>query len=288
MLKSRQETDKQRRIWTGVLTFIILILLGITGWLAVPVILDRIAQSNARGEMVFIPEGPSYFGTENPDFVNDYSFPPRQEIPPLRAFYMGKYKVTNYQYGQCVKYGDCTVPVDQTAFKDDAKQNYPVVNVTLFQANTYCRWLGQRLPTQYEWERAAHGPEGNYWPWSDRIKSDPAPGLANMPNLNWGGNYEPVDLKSVDSNPEGISAEGVFNLIGNVWEWTSTVIEEGKTTYDPDRKWNGSPDSFQGTIFYAQMGGGWIYYADEVAIYNPDLGVSARDDLGIRCAADGK
>jgi len=279
VLKSRQATDKQRRITTGVLVFITLVMVGITGVLITPRILDKIAQSKARGEMVFIPEGPSFFGTETSLYINDYGFPPRQDIPSLPAFQIGKYEITNYQYGLCVKYGDCTVPQDQTEFKDKDKQNYPVVNVTLYQANAYCRWLGQRLPTQYEWERAAHGPDGNFWPWGN---TDPTPETVNMP---W-GDYEPSGLISVDSNPEGVSPEGIYNLIGNVWEWTSTFIVENRTDYDPTRFWDGNPDTYLGTSFYAQEGGGWMYKAEEIAIYNTDLGVSARGDLGIRCAAD--
>lgn len=279
VLKSRQATDRQRRIATGVLAFIALVMTGIAGVLITPIVLDRIAQSNARGEMILIPEGPSFFGTENSLFV-EAGFPPRQEIASLPAFYIGKYEVTNYQYGQCVKYGDCTVPADQTDFRKDERRNFPVVNVTLFQANTYCRWLGQRLPTQYEWERAARGPDGALWHWGN---ADPTPELANMP---W-GEYAPGGLEPVDGNPDGVSPEGVYNLIGNVWEWTSTIIKN-ETDCDLNRIWDGNPDTYQGTCFYAQGGGGWRYKAEEAAIYNADLGVSARDDLGIRCADDVK
>lgn len=277
VLKSRQATDRQRRITMGVLAFIALVMTGIAGVLITPIVLDRIAQSRARGEMILILEGPSFFGTENPLFV-EAGFPPRQEIASLPAFYIGKYEVTNYQYGQCVEYGDCTVPVDQTDFRKDERQNFPVVNVTLFQANTYCQWLGQRLPTQYEWERAARGAEGFRWHWGN---TDPTPGQANMP---W-GDYAPSELEPVDSNWDGVSPQGIHHLIGNAWEWTSTIIKN-ETDCDLNQIWDGNPDTYQGTCFYAQGGGGWRYKAEEAAIYNADLGVSARDDLGIRCADD--
>jgi formylglycine-generating enzyme required for sulfatase activity len=260
------------------LAFIILMLSGITAYLAVPRILELIAQSRARGEMIFILEGPSVFGTTNPVYVSDFGYPPRQTIESLPAFKIGKYEVSNYQYGQCVEYGPCTVPVDQNDFK--IKPNHPVVNVTLFQANTYCQWLGQRLPNQFEWERAARGPELFEWPWGNN--QEPTPDTANMP---W-KDYSPTVLQRVDSNPNGKSPEGIFNLVGNVSEWTSSIIEE-PVTYDPAKIWNGKPEDYNGTLAYAQRGGGWWQNVDEVALFIADRGTSAREDLGFRCADDG-
>jgi formylglycine-generating enzyme required for sulfatase activity len=281
LLKSRQAADRQRRIVTGSLIAATLVMFTITTVVVTPRILDKIAQSRARGEMVSIPEGPSVFGTENLTYINDFGFPPRQPIESLPAFQIGKYEVSNYQYGQCVKYGPCTVPVNQTDFKDENKQDYPVVNVTIFQANTYCRWLGERLPDQFEWERAARGPDLYDWPWGNA--QEPTAETANMP---W-GDYKPTGLQPVDSNSAGRSPEGIYNLVGNVAEWSSSFTE-GPITYDPTQSWDGDPESFIGTKAYAQRGGGWKYNVDEVALYNADLGTSAREDLGIRCAADVK
>ena len=280
VLVSRQGTTRQRRITTGVLVFIIFILVGISAYFATPRILDKIAQSKARGEMVFIPEGPTIFGTENSSYVTDFGFPPRQTIALLPAFEIGKYEVNNYQYGLCVKYGNCTVPVVPTDFTDKSIKDLPVVNVTLFEANTYCQWLGQRLPNRAEWERAARGPNGNSWPWGN---DDPTPQTANMP---W-NEYSPAGLLPVDSNSAGKSPEGVYNLIGNAWEWTSSFVEK-TTIYDPARFWNGDPETYVGTKAYDQRGGGWEDRVVEVALSRPDLGTSAYRDLGIRCAADAK
>lgn len=281
VLKSRQATDRQNRITKGSLFAATLVMFVITSVVVTPGLLDKLAQSRARGEMIYIAEGPSTFGTDNATMINDFGFPARQPIAQLPAFLIDKYEVSNYQYGQCVKYGNCTVPVVPIDFDDDALQNLPVVNVTLFQANTYCHWLGRRLPNQFEWERAARGSQLYEWPWGNN--REPTPQTANM---KW-KDYSPTGLLPVDSNPDGRSSEGVYNMIGNAAEWTSSLIES-PITYEEMKFWDGTPETFDGTQAYAQRGGGWRINIDEVALYNADLGVSARNDLGFRCAADVK
>jgi formylglycine-generating enzyme required for sulfatase activity len=281
VLKSRQATDRQRKITLVSLIAATLVMFIITAVVVTPRILDTIAQFKATGEMVSIPEGPSIFGAENPLYVNDYGFPPRQSIASLRSFQINKYEVSNYQYGLCVKYGDCTVPVVPTDFEDKKIQNLPVVNVTLFQASTYCHWLGQRLPNQYEWERAARGPDLYDWPWGN--DQEPTPETANMP---W-QKFIPTRLESIDSHPQGKSPEGIYNLVGNAAEWTSSFLE-GSTAYEPTQFWDGNPETFNGTLSYARRGGSWKHDVNELALFDADLGTSAYDYLGFRCAAEPK
>ena len=250
VLLSRQGATRQRRITTGILIFIILMLVGISAYFAIPRIQETIAKNRAHGEMIYIPEGPSVFGTENSILINDFGFPPRTDIPFLPAFEIGKYEVSNYQYGLCVTYGDCTVPVVPTDFEDKAIKDLPVVNVTLFQANTYCQWLGQRLPNQFEWERAARGPNLYEWPWGN--DQEPTPETANMP---W-KEFSPEGPLPVASNPDGKSPEDVYNLIGNASEWTSSLIVS-PIAYEPSQIWDGDPELFNGTKSYARRGGGW-------------------------------
>jgi formylglycine-generating enzyme required for sulfatase activity len=272
-LKSRQTTDRQRRITTVSLYAAVVVMLGIIVALAYPKVAEWNAKRLARGEMVTIPAGDTIFGTDNPEYV-DLGFVPRQSIH-LPAFQIGKYEVTNYQYGLCVDYGNCTVPADQTDFREELKQNHPVVYITLYQASNYCRWLGQRLPTSPEWERAARGPNGADWPWGNDA--------LNPEVLTLEGGTQPVD-----SNPAGVSKpEGIYNLIGNVWEWTSTYHYEKGTDFDIKEFWNGEPDAFKGTDSFILRGGGWeYYYGDDVAPYFTFLGIDANGELGIRCVAD--
>ena len=278
ILKSRQATDRQRRITTGILAFIIVMLLGITGYLVTPRIQETIARNQARGELILIPEGAMLFGT-NDEYELILGSVPLQEIY-LPAFYIGQYEVTNSQYKLCVTYGNCTVPLEQSDYQDPAKQDHPVTYVTLFQANNYCQWVGQRLLNEMEWERAARGTDGKPWPWGEQT---PSSEFINMP----GADSLPTEgSQSATSNIMGNSPDGVYNLVGNVWEWTSSFIYEGGT-YEQNY-WNGEVEKFRGTALYATRGGGWANKIDYISQNNPNYGTDVRNDLGFRCGADVK
>jgi hypothetical protein len=106
--------------------------------------------------------------------------------------------------------------------------NHPVTWVSWYAAKAFCEWMGGRLPTQKEWQRAAHTAEGRY-PWGEALV------LGNSPPLNFcdAACTEPQrdgaslpgfrdgypETAPVDAFPGGQTREGVFNLSGNVWEW---------------------------------------------------------------------
>jgi formylglycine-generating enzyme required for sulfatase activity len=185
---------------------------------------------------------------------------PRHKVE-LPTFYIGQYPVTNAEYECFVKargYEDERWWRSQAArewlkattrnrpdYWNDALCNnpsQPVVGLTWFEANAYCAWLDKgfqvagpkvqiyrngkletrnlvpatcvvRLPTEAEWEKAARGKRNWVYPWGNRWNQ----GCANT----YGANTHravPVGIY-----PEGATPEGVFDLAGNVWEWTSTA-----------------------------------------------------------------
>ena len=140
----------------------------------------------------------------------------------LASFRIGKYPVTVAQYLMFVEEG--TVPDREPGNWEEQQEhpNWPVVNVTWHQATAYCEWAGGRLPTEEEWERAARGPKGTKYPWGN---DDIDPSRANYDESKI-GHPTPVGLY-----PCGASAEGACDMIGNVFEWTSSEWEKDSGTY---------------------------------------------------------
>ncbi|MEM6655580.1 MAG: SUMF1/EgtB/PvdO family nonheme iron enzyme, partial [Planctomycetota bacterium] len=100
----------------------------------------------------------------------------------------------------------------------------PVVGISWYEAVSYARWVGKRLPTDAEWTKACA------WP----IESPP--GRIAQRRYPWGESFEPTranlwrpdsrGVEPVDAYPEGVSVGGVEQMVGNVWEWTNTPLNE--------------------------------------------------------------
>jgi len=140
----------------------------------------------------------------------------------LPKFRIGKYPVTVAQYLEFVEEG--TTPDREPKRWEEQLEhpNWPVVNVTWHQANAYCMWARVRLPTEEEWERAARGSKCTKYPWGNE---DIDPSRANYDESKI-GHPTPVGLY-----PNGASGEGACDLIGNVFEWTSSEWEKGSGSY---------------------------------------------------------
>jgi gamma-glutamyl hercynylcysteine S-oxide synthase len=121
------------------------------------------------------------------------------------------------------------------------------VYVSYAEASAFCRWAGKRLPTEAQWHRAAYGtPEGleRDYPWG---QAPPSAAHGNFHHHRW----EPTP---VDAHPRGASAFGVFDLLGNGWEWTSTPFAP-LAGFEPFPFYRGySADFFDGKHFVIKGG----------------------------------
>ncbi|MCG2786840.1 MAG: formylglycine-generating enzyme family protein, partial [Anaerolineae bacterium] len=222
-LKGRYIREKRLGLFTVVgisLTALILISISIT--LAVTGQWNRITHPPLPMMWVEIPAGEFIMGSSPEDLVAvrqlcpwcdvlDHEQP--QHTVFLDTYQIGKYEVTNQQYAQCVKAKVCS-PREDMFFADAKFSNYPVASITWQDAQTFCQWVGGRLPTEAEWEKAARGPKdqpGGYriYPWGNAWDAH----FANVAQPN--GNIMPVGSYSL----QGDGFYGVADMAGNVWEW---------------------------------------------------------------------
>ncbi len=149
-----------------------------------------------------------------------------------------------------------------------------------WEADAYARWAGKRLPTETEWEVAASWDpvrgEKRRYPWGDEA---PAWRHANLDQLLF-------ETTQVGSYPAGVSPIGCWDMLGNVWEWTSTDFHgyPGYETF-PYPEYS---EAFFGTEFKVLRGGSWAtrFGAIRNTFRNWDYPIRRQIFSGVRCARD--
>jgi formylglycine-generating enzyme required for sulfatase activity len=207
---------------------------------------------------------------------------PRHKVE-VAAYYIDKYEVTNAQYKKFVDAVKREVLPDDWESGDypAGKADFPVAYVTWHDAGDYCRWAGKRLPTGKEWEKAAR--------WSPEKKK--AKKNDNTPLFPWGLRFNRNNANTATGGPghttitgkyeKGKSAYDVYDMSGNVKEWTADSYEDY-----PGSKYK---DEFasEGEVKVAR-GGSFLekqYECLATCRYKYSTG-TAYDDLGFRCVKD--
>jgi formylglycine-generating enzyme required for sulfatase activity len=204
-------------------------------------------RTGAQPEWVTIPTGEFVFGEE------------RRRIR-LPEFQISKFPVTNQQYQSFLAANPRhPAPLNwQGRTAPMSRLRHPVVGVSLHDALAFCRWLGCRLPMVEEWEKAARGEDGRTFPWGEDWQEGK---YCNNWETQIGG------TSPVDRFAEGVSPYGVWDMAGNVWEWTDS--------------------EFKGPYMHILRGGSWRSFGNfAVRVTHSDGLVidDRRDDLGFRCA----
>jgi formylglycine-generating enzyme required for sulfatase activity len=211
--------------------------------------------------------------------------PPHEE--KVAAFSIDKYEVTNAQFAEFIAsngYGtrdywteegwnwrtqnNITAPLWWETGKNNSGPqypDYPVVGVSWYEADAYCRWAGKRLPTEMEWEWAARMPDSRLWPWGNHWEQDKC-------NWRWGYRH----TVPVNQFPQCASFYGVVGLADNVSEWTS----------DPYRCYPNSEGCEGEADRRVVRGGSWnSNCCDTHAAYRARFKPETRNaEIGFRCA----
>jgi gamma-glutamyl hercynylcysteine S-oxide synthase len=258
-------------------------------------------------DSVLVPGGPFVLGVDGTDEPWSLDNERPAHVVDLPAFRIARFPVTNAEWQRFIDDGGYDEPgwwsepgwahrvqagLERPLFwaADGSRRRFgvieatpadePVQHVCFFEAEAYAAWAGARLPTEREWEKAcAWDPavgRRRRWPWG---AADPSPSLANL-----GG--DALRPAQVGAYPAGASAYGAEQLIGDVWEWTSSGFEPWPGFTPMLYAQYSAP--FFGGDFRVLRGGSWAVGGASVrpSFRNWDLPIRRQIFCGLRLAWD--
>ena len=248
-----------------------------------------ISKTGAR--MILIPASIFLMGKDESEERDQQP----SHLVQVDAYYLDETEVTNKDYAQCVAANVCKPPVSvnatthQSYYGDPDFDDYPVIFVDWYNADTFCQWRDGRLPSEAEWEKAAgfdalEGIRYNY-PWGDEFDGT---------RLNFCDKNCPMDFRDAavddghqDTAPtgsyeDGRSPNGIYDMSGNVMEWVSDWYDSRFYRDSTDTNPLGPLDGQFKTI----RGGSWLSPAEDTSVTARDSfdPLVARANLGFRCA----
>ena len=267
------------------------------------------ADAPPDGATVRFPGGPVTIGTDDRSAAYDNERP--EHIVQMPAFEIDVHPTTNGAYLRFMEAGGYDDPAHWSeagwAWRDQERlvapkywedgphgwherfmdrvvpldPDRPVVHVCYYEAEAYARWAGKRLPTEFEWEvAAAWDPEqgrARPYPWGE---DEATPMHANLDALLF-------QTTPVGAYPAGQSALGCWDMLGNVWEWTSTAFH-GYPDYEtfPYPEYS---EVFFGDEYKVLRGGSWAtrFGAVRNTFRNWDYPIRRQIFSGLRCAQNG-
>ena len=241
------------------------------------------------GSMILIPAGEFTMGDNN----GHRNERPEHEVT-LDAYYIDRFEVTMSEFQ---KYLDENLKIEPPPLWDDGlavgeAADRPAVGVTWESANNYCAWVGKRLPTEAEWEKAARGTDGRRFPWGHM---QPFVDIARYNHGITGWVSYTLTLASVRSGVKGMSVRhglktggkspyGLYHMSGNAAEWVADWYDRYYYEDSPDKNPKG-PETGEHKVL---RGGSWEDEPRRIQVTARAKAEPKFSDLtiGFRCAKD--